>query len=43
MCRFKGAYCSVWESEPLENIFGKMDVLSDTLPEMAEKIIAASA
>lgn len=26
-CRFKGAYCSVWETEPLTDIFGEMDVL----------------
>ena len=60
LSRFKGAYCSVWETEPLTDIFGEMDVLvrtsvssratpkadvsrkSDTLPEMADKIIAAS-
>ncbi|KAF2161388.1 hypothetical protein M409DRAFT_28122 [Zasmidium cellare ATCC 36951] len=39
---FKGAYCSVWESEPLTDLFGDMDVLSDSLPEMADKIIASS-
>jgi 2-haloacid dehalogenase len=32
----------VWEREPLINLFGEMDVLSDTLPEMADKVIAAS-
>lgn len=39
---FKGAYCSVWENEALTELFGEMDVLADTLPEMADKIIAAS-
>ncbi|CZT19123.1 related to 2-haloalkanoic acid dehalogenase [Ramularia collo-cygni] len=40
---FRGAYCSVWEQEPLTDLFGEMDVLSDTLPEMADKIIAAES
>lgn len=39
---FKGAYCSVWENEALTEVFGELDVLADTLPEMADKIIAAS-
>lgn len=43
MCRFKGAWCSVWEKEPCTEVFGELDVLADTLPEMAEKIIAASS
>lgn len=40
--RFRGAYCSVWEREALTDLFGEMDVLADTLPEMADKVIAAS-
>lgn len=39
---FKGAYCTVWEKEPLQELFGDMEVIADTLPEMAEKVIAAS-
>ncbi|CAK3862290.1 related to 2-haloalkanoic acid dehalogenase [Lecanosticta acicola] len=39
---FRGAYCSVYEGEALTDLFGEMDVLSDSLPEMADKIIAAS-
>ncbi|ORY58577.1 putative 2-haloalkanoic acid dehalogenase [Pseudomassariella vexata] len=39
---FKGAYCSVYEKEDCAELFGeKMDVMSDTLPEMARKIIEA--
>lgn len=41
--RFKGAYCTVLENEPLHNLFGDMDVVDGTLPGMAEKIIAAQA
>lgn len=41
--RFKGAYCTVLENEPLHNLFGDMDVVDDTLPGMAEKIVAAQA
>lgn len=41
--RFKGAYCSVWEKESLSELFGEMDVLDETLPGMAEKIIAHQA
>lgn len=41
--RFKGAYCSVWEKEPCEELFGRMDVMSDTLIDMADRIITASA
>lgn len=39
---FKGAWCSVWEKEACEEVFGEIDVKADTLPEMADKIIAAS-
>ncbi|KAL3482290.1 HAD-like domain-containing protein [Aspergillus californicus] len=37
---FKGAYCSIWEKEPLTELFGEMDVIDETLPGMAERIIA---
>ncbi|KAL4875735.1 HAD-like domain-containing protein [Aspergillus karnatakaensis] len=40
---FKGAYSAVWEKEPLTELFGEMDVIDDTLPGMAEKIIAHQA
>lgn len=39
--RFKGAYSSIWEKEPLTSLFGDMDVIADSLPDMADKIIAA--
>lgn len=39
---FRGAYCSIWENEALTDLFGDMDVLSDTLPELADKVIAAT-
>jgi len=39
---FRGAYCSIWENEPCVEIFGKMDVMAPTLPEMADQVIAAS-
>ena len=39
---FKGAYCTVYEGEELPDLFGKMDVVADTLPDMADKIVAAS-
>ncbi|KAI4789297.1 2-haloalkanoic acid dehalogenase [Aureobasidium sp. EXF-8845] len=43
MSRFKGAYCSVYEKEDCKELFDvEMDVMSDTLPEMARKIIEAS-
>jgi 2-haloacid dehalogenase len=32
----------VWEKEQCVDIFGEMDVVADTLPELADKIIAAS-
>ncbi|KAK2483279.1 hypothetical protein H9L39_05071 [Fusarium oxysporum f. sp. albedinis] len=40
---FKAAYCSVLEKEPCVDIFGEMDVMSDTLSEMADKIIQGSS
>ncbi|KAF4635579.1 hypothetical protein G7Y89_g2514 [Cudoniella acicularis] len=40
---FRGAYCSEYEKEACLEIFDtKMDVIADTLPEMADKIIKAS-
>lgn len=40
---FRGAYCSAYEQEPCEELFGKtMEVMADTLPAMADGIIAAS-
>ncbi|KAK5045762.1 hypothetical protein LTR84_008854 [Exophiala bonariae] len=40
---FKGAYCTVYEKEPCEEIFGdKMTVTEDTLPEMARAIVSSS-
>ncbi|KAI5236629.1 2-haloalkanoic acid dehalogenase [Aureobasidium subglaciale] len=40
---FKGAYCSVYEKEDCKELFGvDMDVMADTLPAMAKKIIEAS-
>ncbi|KAL4964084.1 HAD-like domain-containing protein [Aspergillus stella-maris] len=40
---FKGAYTAIWEKEPLTELFGEMDVMDETLPGMAEKIIAHQA
>ncbi|KAF4996452.1 hypothetical protein FGRMN_4509 [Fusarium graminum] len=40
---FKSAYCSVLEKEACVDIFGNMDVMSDSLTEMADKIIQASS
>ncbi|KAF7547581.1 hypothetical protein G7Z17_g7624 [Cylindrodendrum hubeiense] len=40
---FKSAYCSVLEKEACIDLFGEMDVMSDTLSEMADKIIKASS
>ncbi|KAI1341682.1 haloacid dehalogenase-like hydrolase [Xylariaceae sp. FL0016] len=39
---FKGAYSTVLEAEPLHEVFGEMDVVADSLPAMAEGIIAAT-
>lgn len=39
---FKAAYCAVWEKEEVRQLFGAMDVVAGTLPEMAEKIVAAT-
>lgn len=41
--RFKGAYCSIFEKEDCKDLFDvDMDVMADTLPEMAKKMIEAS-
>lgn len=42
MNSFKGAYCTILEKESCADLFGEMDVMADTLPEMARKIIEAS-
>ncbi|EFX03095.1 2-haloalkanoic acid dehalogenase [Grosmannia clavigera kw1407] len=39
---FRGAYCTVLEADPMHDIFGDMDVIAHTLPEMADMIIAAT-
>ncbi|KAK3707713.1 hypothetical protein LTR37_011890 [Vermiconidia calcicola] len=39
---YRGAYCTVWEGEALMDVFGDMDVVAETLPELADKVIAAS-
>ncbi|KAK5166929.1 uncharacterized protein LTR77_007658 [Saxophila tyrrhenica] len=36
---FRGAYCTVWEGEALMDVFGDMDVVAETLPEMADRVI----
>jgi hypothetical protein len=38
---FKGAYCTVWEKEPCTALFGEMDVMADSFPDMARKIVEA--
>ncbi|KAF5227613.1 hypothetical protein FAUST_11660 [Fusarium austroamericanum] len=40
---FKSAYCSVLEKEACVDIFGEMDVMSDSLSQMADLIIKASS
>ncbi|KXJ84720.1 haloacid dehalogenase-like hydrolase [Microdochium bolleyi] len=39
---FNAAYCTALEGENLSEIFGQMDVVADTLPDMADKVIAES-
>lgn len=40
---FRGAYCTVYEKEDCSELFdAKLDVIADSLPEMAEKIVTAS-
>ncbi|KAF7959650.1 hypothetical protein EAE96_001265 [Botrytis aclada] len=41
---FKGAYCSEYEKEPCLDIFDtELEVMANTLPEMAEKIVKAAS
>jgi hypothetical protein len=40
---FKGAWVSEWELEQCEDVFGGMDVVADSLPALADGIIAAAA
>lgn len=41
---FKGAYCTEYEKESCLDIFDtEMDVIADTLPEMAEKVVKATS
>lgn len=41
---FRGAYCSIYEKESCIEIFNtEMDAIADTLPEMADRMIAQSA
>lgn len=43
-CGFRGAFCTEYEGEGLWGIFGsEMDVVGDSLPEMARKVVAASS
>ncbi|KAK7966863.1 uncharacterized protein PG986_001140 [Apiospora aurea] len=37
---FKGAWISSWEKDMCSEIFGDMDVVADSLPEMADRIVA---
>ena len=40
---FRGAYCTVYEKEPCAEIFdAELEVVADSLPDMADRIIAAS-
>ncbi|CCU74670.1 2-haloalkanoic acid dehalogenase [Blumeria hordei DH14] len=39
---FRTAWCSVFEKFPCVDIFGEMEVNADSLPELAEKVIATS-
>lgn len=39
---YRGAYCTVGEGEALMDVFGDMDVVAETLPGLADKVIAAS-
>lgn len=39
-CRFNTAYCTVLEREALPEIFGRTDVMADTLPELADRVVA---
>ncbi|KAK8038304.1 2-haloacid dehalogenase [Apiospora phragmitis] len=37
---FNGAWVSLWEKESCSDIFGDMDVVADSLPELADGIVA---
>ncbi|KPM42507.1 hypothetical protein AK830_g4067 [Neonectria ditissima] len=40
---FRGAYCTIYEQDPCAEIFDtQMEVMADTLPKMAKKIVEAS-
>ncbi|EXL40856.1 2-haloacid dehalogenase [Fusarium oxysporum f. sp. radicis-lycopersici 26381] len=40
---FRGAYCTIYEQDPCAEIFdAQMEVMADTLPEMAKGIVQAS-
>lgn len=39
--RFRSAFCTAWEGEFVD-VVGKVDIVADTLSEMADKVIAAS-
>ncbi|KAK5123927.1 hypothetical protein LTR85_002124 [Meristemomyces frigidus] len=40
---FKGAYCTIYEKEPCLEVFGgEMDVIADSLVDLADQVIAAS-
>ena len=41
--RFRGAYTTALEGEPLGEVFENMDVIADDLVTMADKIIGAEA
>ncbi|EKD15356.1 uncharacterized protein L3040_001723 [Drepanopeziza brunnea f. sp. 'multigermtubi'] len=42
---FRGAYCSIYDQDPCAEIFDTetMDVMAETLPEMADKMIALTS
>lgn len=40
--RFKAAYCTALEGDPIPRLFGDMDVVGASLVEMANGVIAAS-
>lgn len=40
---FRTAYCTVLEKEPLEEVFGQMDVVAESLLELAERVVAVDA
>ena len=43
LCRFRGAYCTVYEKEPCSELFGgDMEVMADSLTELADMVIEKS-